>query len=175
MERLRSSGKKLEKKHYDHETPGKFEIEEVQVLKPSDIGDMDRAFIQTECGNRYMIRHSESRGGSLVIYNERESAFKPGGAHPFFVRQNTIAEVGLQLNILAEDENESSRNEWRSTPIARIEIRRGVEAAIRAAVKGRGRSGLGTALAAAIKEQVKEGGRETSGPEEIDPLKHFRR
>jgi hypothetical protein len=172
MERLRSSGKGPEKKYYEHERLGRFEIEEVRVLKPSDIGNIDRAFIQTESGNRYMIRHSESRGGSLVIYNERESAFKSAGAHPFLIRQNTIAEVGLPLNILVEDEKEVSKTEWRSTPITRIEIRRGVETAIRDAAKGRGHSGFGAVLAEAIKEQVR--GPDTSEPEETDPLNHFK-
>jgi hypothetical protein len=157
MENLRPAAKGKDAEYYKHEPLGKFETEEVRELRPADVGNMDRAFIYTKSGNRYMIRHSESRGGNLVIYNERDSAFASAGAHPFFIRGNMIAEVGFPLSVLAEVEKGSSRNEWKSTQITRIEIRRGVEAAIRNAVKGQTTGGLGAALAETIKDQSESG------------------
>lgn len=132
---------------------GSFETDEVRQLQASDIGTDDRAFVSTMSGNRYMLRHSQSRGEALVIYSERDG-FDEAHARPFRVRQGTdaIATVGAPLNYFAiTDEEKQTGNEVTSTEVTRIEIRRGIEAAIRKA--GEGRGGFG-GIADALKAQT---------------------
>jgi hypothetical protein len=173
IERFDAS-KSPEKKFYNHNQLGRFEVVERPALRGADVGLDDRAFLHTESGNRYMVRHSKSRGESLVIYNEREGGFKTEGAHTFFVRgQSPIAEIGKPINVLVETAGPNM--EWRSTPVTRIEIRRGVERAVRDAVSSNeGAGGWGAALAGAIGERADNHARDRADTE-IDPLEHFKR
>jgi hypothetical protein len=124
MEKLPSSDK-------SHESPhDSFEVVELPSLSPADVGNDDRAFIYTESGNRYMVRHSKSRGGALVIYNEREGGFFAENAHPFRARSNTLASVGQSFEYFAiTDEASQEGNMATSTKITRIEVRRGLDKA----------------------------------------------
>jgi hypothetical protein len=142
IERMRSGPRNTPQSNKEtYDSPlGKFEVEVVPELRSEDIGNDDRAFIETESGNRYMVRHSKSRGESLVIYNEREGGFDASGAHPFMLRNEAgvrgpIARIGQPLNVFAITEEKTGKgNEWKSTNVNRIEIRRGIEAAIRETV-----------------------------------------
>jgi hypothetical protein len=81
-----------------------------------------------------MLRHSQSRSGQLVIYNEREGGFIAESGHPFLIKRGsaTIAEVGQPLEyFVITDEKKRTGTPVSSTRIKRIEIRRGLETAIR--------------------------------------------
>jgi hypothetical protein len=154
---------KFPSKKSTYESPlGSFEVDEFTALQPGDIGPGDRAFVHTKSGNRYMLRHSKSRGGELVIYNEREG-FDAEHARPFRIRQgsNAIATVGAPLNYFAiMNEKEQTGGEVASTEVTRIEVRRGLDEAANAADKGS--EGLGS-IADALKEAVR--GRRRIGPD----------
>lgn len=163
-----SGSPKARRESYDSRL-GRFEVDVVSELRSENVGTADRAFIMTESGNRYMVRHSKGRGEELVIYNERKGGFVAEAAHPFMVRneggkKGPIARIGQPLNVL------TSNGEWRSTKVVKIEIRRGVEAAVRkAVVEQRGKdSSLFGGIAKAIGDQA--GGARTSVEKDVDPL-----
>ncbi len=120
-----------------YESPlGRFEVLEPSVLRAIDIGNADRAFIHTLSGNRYMIRHSKTRGGALIIYNERDGGFGPENGHPFRVASEEIGVVGQPLKYwkISDESGPQPRGVmYNSTVINRIEIRKGFEAAVEAA------------------------------------------
>jgi hypothetical protein len=157
---------------------GNFEVDVVPELRSQDIGNDDRALIMTESGNRYMIRHSKGRGESLVIYNERDEGFNAKNAHPFLIRNEAgnrgpIARVGRSLNVFViMDEKANTGSEWNSTLVSRIEIRRGIEAAIRKEVS-RQNSGEGGNLFEGIVNAMSGlvgDARSTAGEQETDPF-----
>lgn len=155
---------------------GKFEVDVVPEIRSEDIGADDRAFILTQSGNRYMIRHSKGRSEALVIYDERKEGFDANAAHPFMVRKENgqkgpIARVGIPLNVFAiTDEKTEKGTEWNSTPVTRIEIRRGIEAAIRKVTAAQGTDG--ESLFGGIANAIARMGdaRSTPAAEEVNPL-----
>jgi hypothetical protein len=121
------------KKYYESEL-GKFEVDEPSVLTEGDINAGDRAIITTRSGNRYMVRRSESRGGAIMIYNER-TGFSDG--YPIVPEGKDIATVGENLNVfLALDEKNKKGTRWQSTEVQKIEIRRGLDTAVKEAASG---------------------------------------
>lgn len=105
---------------------------ELKSLKVNDIHSGDHAMISTVSGNRYMLRHSQSRG-KLLIYNHREGRFSAESGHPFMIRRGTsvIAELGKSLDYFAIiNEMDGTGNAYSSTPVRRIEVRCGLEVAI---------------------------------------------
>jgi|SRR3989344_2242780 len=169
--------KTSQKKFYENEHLGKFEVVELQALNPADIHDEDRAFIHTASGNRYMLRHSRGRNNKLVIYNEQKGGFKAEDAHSFYTRKDSaIAEVGKPFNVLAiTDEQKNTTSEWTSTAVTRIEVRRGIEAAIRNAVSRQTSGSWGTALAEAVAEQAGPRAVTSTDAPDVDPLKKFKK
>lgn len=130
-----------------------FELVEARSLAASDIRADDRAFIHTSSGNRYMLRHSRSRNGQLVIYNEREGGFSAESARPFLVKRGApaIAEVGRPLQYFAiTDEQTGAGIAATSTTVNRIEIRRNLERAVQSGAEGRGPSGAFREIARSI-------------------------
>jgi hypothetical protein len=129
---------------------------EINTLTSSDIRSEDRAFIYTESGNRYMLRHSKSRGGALTIYNEREGGFSAESGHLFMIRKGNIAiaEVGKSLNYFAmsNEHKDNTGEEVLSTRVTRIELRRGLEARVaRRAAEQEAEGGFG-GIANVVKE-----------------------
>lgn len=124
-------------KRYEHPQLGSFEVVELNAIKGSDVESGDRGFIHTESGNRYMLRHSKSRGGALIIYSERDGGFEDGTGHPFGIRKEAtaIATVGRPLEYFEITDETSGRGSVvTSTNVTRIEVRKGFEAAIEKAV-----------------------------------------
>ena len=103
-----------------------FQVDKPEILNFSDIEDGDRVFIKTQSGNRYMIRHSKSRSGALMVYNEKTSGFKIG--KPLYIKENIIAEVGKDFDFITIDEkNKNMGNKSHATEVVEIEIRRGFD------------------------------------------------
>jgi hypothetical protein len=116
-----------------YESPlGKFEVKNLDKIASKDIEDADRAFIFTVSGNRYMLRHSKTRNGSLVIYNEREgNGFRNENGRPFLIEGDSIAKVGEPMRYFEITDEINKMGNWaNSTAIVRIEIRKGFDAAI---------------------------------------------
>jgi len=110
------------------------ELVNLESLSGSDIREEDRAFIYTESGNRYMLRHSRARAGQLVIYDEREGGFSADNARQFLIKRGSsaIAELGRPLQYFAiTDERTGTGAPVSSTIVTRIEIRRNLERHIR--------------------------------------------
>ena len=127
-----------------YESPlGKFEVVELRSISRSDVASGDRAFIHTESGNRYMLRPSKSRGGELIIYNEREGGFGADNGHPFATPTGTIATVGETFEYFKiTDEANKMGFKANSSKVTRIEVRRGLEAAVaKAAAEAGGNQG----------------------------------
>ncbi len=127
------------------------EVVELQFLSPADIDTDDRAFIHTESGNRYMVRHSKGRGGELVIYNEREGKFSPESGHPFLIRSKTFASVGQPLEYFSVlDETTRRGSEVTTTKVTRIEVRKGLDKI----AESEGRR-MGRGIADMLKQEVR--------------------
>ena len=103
-----------------------FVVDRPQILNSDDIENGDRVFVRTQSGNRYMLRHSKSRGGSLMIYNEKADGFKAG--YPLHQKGNSIAEVGNEFDfIIVTDEEKNIGTKRHATEVVEIEIRRGFD------------------------------------------------
>lgn len=159
---------------YEKEGLGRFEVDDLNAIDASDVKPGDRAIISTQSGNRYMLRHSDSREGQLVIYSERDG-FDAAHAHPFMIRRrSSIAEIGKPMNIFAiTDEQTNAGTEWTSTPVTRIEVRRGLDAAIKEAERQNQSGGIGTMMANMVKEQV-SGNAKRDHNDTPDPYTHFK-
>jgi hypothetical protein len=114
---------------------GTFEVLLPDKISKSDIGDDDRVFIVTQSGNRYMFRHSQSRGGELVMYNERKGGFESENAHPFMIpdiQKDVIATKGSPFIYFDFTDEEQGTGEWvQSSTVTKIELRKGHEAGVR--------------------------------------------
>ena len=167
---------KPRKESYDSPI-GKFEVDIVPELHSANIGLGDRAFVTTESGNRYMIRHSKGRREALVIYDEKKEGFAAEAAHPFMTRKEEggkgpVARVGRPLNLFAITEEQTGKGvEWRSTKVTRIEIRRALEAAIRKVSAEQGNASSENIFAGIAAAMGTLGHAHSSAePEEINPL-----
>ena len=112
------------KKHYEFQ--GKqFEVDEPAELTADDIQIGDRVFVTTESGNRYMLRRSKSRNGALMVYNQRDQ-FSSG--HPLHVQAKTLATIGMPFDhFFITDTEKNLGTKQSTTPVTRIEIRRGFD------------------------------------------------
>lgn len=103
-----------------------FKVEKPDQLNPDNINPEDRVFITTKSGNRYMIRRSKSRGGALMVYNEKADGFKAG--YPIALDKGSTVEVGQDFNFIAvNDEKKGLGQKYHATEIMEIEIRRGLD------------------------------------------------
>ncbi len=103
-----------------------FKVEKPDQLNPDNINPEDRVFITTKSGNRYMIRRSKSRGGTLMVYNEKADGFKVG--YPIALDKGSTVEIGQDFNFIAvNDEKKGLGQKYHATEIMEIEIRRGLD------------------------------------------------
>ncbi|HEY4483660.1 MAG TPA: hypothetical protein VI752_00590 [Candidatus Paceibacterota bacterium] len=132
MEKIPSNTSENEKNVYSSKI-GDFETLKLEELKGEDVKEGDRVMITTSSGNRYMLRRSESSDGKVRIYNEAAGDLE-SGRHGYVLRippesDGLIAKVGNKLHIGIEVGD--NVQPWVSTKVSDIEIRVGLDAAIK--------------------------------------------
>ena len=125
-------------------------------LVAGDLKVDDRAMVSTESGNRFLVRISQSKG-MLMIHSERAD-FKDEA--PLYVKGPTelLAEIGkpfafVRVVGVIVPGKQVMGEPYTSTPVTGIEIRRGIEAAVRTAEKNASLP----SIAGMLKRHAKEG------------------
>lgn len=102
-----------------------YEVLDLQVVSAQQIQPGDRAFITTKSGNRYLLRRSRSHGDRLFAYRESDGN-SAGGELDDKMLTGPLASIGQSLRLGIKEPNAI----WESTPVASIEIRKGIDTAI---------------------------------------------
>jgi hypothetical protein len=131
---------------------GDFETIKPAVLNPDDVEEGDRVIVTTASGNRYMFRKSKSAGGRIKVSNEKMGHFESGTGFLFRLKENNIA-TKVEAMLIGIEEGDKIKG-WNTTEVTEIEIRKGVDNAVKEYYERNSGKSFGAAMAQMLKTEV---------------------